>query len=237
MIRDDDRRLARASRMLRRRAGILQTDGAVSRHVIQDIEGGRAGTVKLDQIRRHFEAFDARARLTLWWNGADLDRLLDARHAGVVETGLGELRKYGWRTAGEVSFNEYGERGSIDLLAAKESESAVFVGEAKSEWGSIEETLRGLDVKARLAPRIAFQAFGFRPRAVAAVLLFPEDRTARRVAERYAVTLDSAFPARAHEIRRWLKQPAGHLRGPWFLTNAPNPGQPLAASPRTRSNR
>lgn len=237
MTRDDDRRLARTSRLLRRRAGIRQTDGAVPRHIVQAIEGGRAGTVRLDQIRSHFETFDARARVTVWWDGADLDRLLDARHAGVVEVGFGELRKYGWQTAGEVSFNEYGERGSIDLLAGKESESAVFVGEAKSEWGSIEETLRRLDVKARLAPKVAFQVFGFRPRAVAAVLLFPEDRTARRIAERFAVTLDSAFPARAQEIRRWLKQPVGYLRGLWFLTNASDHRPTRDVSPRKRPNR
>ena len=233
----DDQRLAKASRLLRRRAGIRQGDGNQSRHIVQAIEGGRAGTLKLNQIRSHFETFNARARVTVWWNGADLDRLLDARHAGVVEAGLSELRKYEWRTAGEVPFNEYGERGSMDILAGKESEAAVLVGEAKTEWGSIEETLRKLDIKARLAPKVAFQTFGFRPRVVAAVLLFPEDRTARRVAERFAVTLDSAFPARAPEIRRWLKQPLGPLRGLWFLTNAPNGGRSRATVARKHPNR
>jgi hypothetical protein len=203
---------------------------------VQAIEAGQAGRLRLDDVRSHFETFDAWARLTVWWNGADLDRLLDARHAGVVEAGLAELRKSGWRTAGEVSFSEYGERGSIDILGANESQAAVFVGEAKSEWGSIEETLRRLDVKARLAPKIAFQTFGFRPRVVAAVLLFPEDRTARRVGDRYAVTLDSAFPARGREIRRWLKTPVRSLRGLWFLTNATPDAHARVRSARKGSN-
>jgi hypothetical protein len=236
MTRDDER-LARASRLLRRRAGIRQVDATVSRHIVQAIESGRAGRLRLDDVRSHFERFDARTRLTVWWHGADLDRLFDARHAGVVEAGLAELRKHGWQTAGEVSFNEYGDRGSIDLFAGKESEAAIFVGEAKSEWGSIEETLRRLDVKARVAPKIAFQLFGFRPHVVAAVLLFPEDRTARRIADRYAVTLDSAFPARALEIRRWLKEPVGRLRGLWFLTNASADGHKRATASRKAANR
>ena len=145
---------------------------------------------------------------------------MDSRHARVVEAGLKELRRYDWVTAGEVTFSEYGERGSIDLFGAKEGAAAAFVGEAKSEWGSIEETLRRLDVKARLAPKICFQKFGFRPRVVGAVLIFGEDRTSRRVADRHAVTLDSALPAGGRAIRQWLKEPKGPLRGLWFLTNA-----------------
>jgi hypothetical protein len=206
------------------------------RHVVQAIEAGRAGRLTLDVIQRYFEEFDARARLTLWWNGADLDRLLDSRHAGIVEAGLGEVRTYGWKTASEVTFSEFGERGSIDLMAAKEAASAVLIGEAKSEWGSIEETLRRLDVKARLAPKIAFQTFGFRPRAVAAVLLFAEDRTARRVAARFSTTLDSALPARGRDIRRWLREPAGNLRGLWFLTDAADDRHARDKKARRRRN-
>jgi hypothetical protein len=216
---------------------LRQVDMRSPRHVVQAIEAGRAGRLTLDQIQRHFEEFDARARLTLWWNGADLDRLFDSRHAGIVEAGLDEIRRYGWKTAGEVTFSEFGERGSIDLMAANDAASAVLVGEAKSEWGSIEETLRRLDIKARLAPKIAFQTFGFRPRAIAAILLFAEDRTARRVAARFSTTLDSALPARGHDIRRWLREPAGNLRGLWFLTNAAGDRHARDGKPRERRDR
>ena len=95
-----------------------------------------------------------------------------------------------------------------------------FFGEAKSEWGSLEETLRRLHMKTRLAPRIAHSAFGWRPESVAGVLIFPEDRTARRIAGRFSATLDAALPADSRAIRRWLKDPAGDLRGIWFLTSA-----------------
>ncbi len=138
----------------------------------------------------------------------------------MVDTLVVVLRRYAWLTAAEVSFSEFGERGSIDVFAANPHAQAVFVGEAKSDWGSVEETLRRLDVKRRLAPKIAQETFGFRPRFVGTALVFPDDRTARRVADRFAATLDSALPARGREIRAWLRNPTGHLRGLWFLTNA-----------------
>jgi hypothetical protein len=157
--------------------------------------------------------------VTAWWNRAALDRLLDKRHAAVVEGMITSLGHHGWRTATEVTFSEWGERGSIDVLGAHEPSRSIVVGEAKSEWGSIEETIRRLDVKERLVSAIAEKRFGFVPAQVAVLLVFPEDRTARRIARRYDATLSAAFPARNAAIGRWLRQPDGPLRGLWFLPN------------------
>jgi hypothetical protein len=116
-----------------------------------------------------------------------------------------------------VSFNEWGERGSIDFLGADETRRAILIGEAKSAWGSLEETLRALDVKVRLAPKIAVDRFGWEPRALGVVLAFPEIGSTRRIAGRYAATLLAAFPARNKAVGAWLRQPVGPLRGLWFL--------------------
>ncbi len=137
-----------------------------------------------------------------------------------------EFQRYSWPVLTEVTFNEWGDRGSIDLLAAREDLKAVVVGEAKSAWGSIEETLRSLDVKVRLAPAIVEKRLGWVPTTVAALLIFPEDESCRRVARRHAATLSVAFPARNREIRRWLRRPAGQLRGLWFLTDVRKIDQP-----------
>jgi hypothetical protein len=126
----------------------------------------------------------------------------------------------GWRILTEFTFAEFGERGSIDVFAGRDDERAVFVGEAKSEWGSMEETLRRLHVKARLAPKLANEAFGWQAQIVGCVLVFPEDRTARRVADRFAATLNSALPSRGREIRTWIREPSSNLRGLWFLSDA-----------------
>lgn len=221
MARDDDR-LAAASRALRRRRGLTQAALArpgVSRHTQRLLESGRAGRLQVDDIRDHFARLGATVRMTAWWNGASLDRLIDADHAAVIDAGMREFRHYSWPVLTEVTFNEWGERGSIDLLAAREDLKAVVVGEAKSAWGSIEETLRTLDVKVRLAPTIVKKRLGWIPSGVAALLIFPEGESCRRVARSHAATLSVAFPARNREIRRWLRRPAGTLRGLWFLTD------------------
>lgn len=216
----DDDRLAKASRLLRRKQGMRQDDLATSRFVAQEIEAGRAGRLRIDHVRAHFAGLDASLRVSAWWNGAALDRLIDERHAAVVECTAATLHRYAFRVATEASFNDYGDRGSIDVFGAHDPTRAVFVGEAKSEWGSLEETIRRLNVKIRIAPKLALSTFGWRAVSIAGVLVFPEDRTARRIADRYVATLSASFPARGREVRQWLRQPTGHLRGIWFLTNA-----------------
>jgi len=130
--------------------------------------------------------------------------MIDGRHARVVEQTIAVLHGLGWTTEAEVTFSEYGERGSIDVFAAHGLERAVFVGEAKSEWGSVEETNRTLDVKARLAPKIALDRFGWRPACVAKVLIFEDNGANRRVAARHGMTMDSVYRARSREVRAWL---------------------------------
>jgi hypothetical protein len=221
----DDGRLAKASRLLRRRAGWRQVDVPGSRRVTQEIEAGRAGQIKLDLLRRHFAALDASVRLTPWWNGAALDRLLDESHAQVVDAVARVLPTYGFnRVRTEHTFSDFGERGSIDVFAGNEERKAVFVGEAKSEWGSIEETLRRQSVKVRLARKLALSAFGWKPLCVASVLVLPDRSTNRRIAARYGASLNG-YSARSHAIRQWLRQPSGDLGGIWFLSDAQLVGQ------------
>jgi len=216
LARDDDR-LARAARVLRKREGLKQIDLVTetrSRRFILDLEAGRVGRLHVDDVRDHFARFDATVRFPAWWNGADLDRLLDGEHARVVGLGISWLQRLGWkRIDTEVTFNHFGDRGSIDLFGAQPETRSVVVGEVKSAWGSLEETLRSLDVKARLAPKLAEERFGFTPVNVAVLLIFPAERTARRIAKHHASTLDAAYPARTIEIRSWLRRPSGRLRG------------------------
>lgn len=221
MARDDEQ-LARASRALRSAQGVRQSDivgGGRSRHLPRLLESGRAGELRLDDIRSHFEKLGATIRVTPWWNGASLDRLLDERHAGVVNAAIRLLLADGWSNQPEVTFSEWGERGSIDVFGAHELTHSVFLGEVKSEWGSLEETLRVLDAKVRLAPMLAKKRWGWTPTNLGVALILPEAPTNRRIAGRYAATLEAAFPARNREIRRWLRAPSGRLRGLWFLSD------------------
>jgi len=226
-VHSDDERLGRLLRLIRHRAGKTQVELALAANIplldVKRSESGRADLVRLGRIRAVFEAVDGRARLVPWWNGAAADRLLDERHAAVGERAVRFINTLDdWATEVEVTFAEYGERGSIDLLATNKRASAALVGEIKSAIGSLEETNRMLDMKARLTPTILEKRHGWRPRIIARVLIFPRDMSIRRAIDNHSATMRSAYPDRSREVRAWLRRPSGQLRGIWFVSDGPN---------------
>ena len=91
----------------------------------------------------------------VYWQGEALDRLRDERHAAIVERVLRLLTAEGWIARTEVSFSEYGERGSIDVFALHPKVGALLVIEVKSAVPDLQATLSNLDRKTRLAPGLA----------------------------------------------------------------------------------
>lgn len=220
MIRSN---LARAVVVLRRRQRWRQSDLAeragVSRHVVSRIERGLLGGVSLRTIGRLIDALDASASLVVRWHGEELDRLVDATHAGVVEATVALLGSAGWITRVEVSFNHYGDRGRVDILAYHPALRILLVIEVKSAIGDLQDTLGRLDVKWRLGPSLARSVGWDEPAAVLRVLVIADTRTARRVVERHRATLD-AFPLRGRDATRWVRRPSLPAPSPggllWF---------------------
>lgn len=242
----DDVRVGRALRALRLRRGLRQSDLAAAAGLAQStislIERGHLSALSLRALRRVFAVLDARLDVQVGWRGGALDRLLDERHAALVGVFADRLGHARWQVEVEATFSEYGERGSIDLLAAQPARQAVLVVEAKTELVSIEETIRRIDAKARLAPGVARERFGWQPRSVARLLVVAEGSTARRRAGRHGSVLAAAFPARGHVVQAWLRQPVGPMSGLLFLPLSDGRGarRRLAAStgdPRAISTR
>lgn len=225
MSGSDDERTGRLLIAIRLRYGLSQRDLAkrsgVPRNDIMRIEAGEVGLVRLDRARRAFAAACGRARLGIWWQGAAADRIIDERHAALVERAVGVFRRRGWETAVEVSFSVYGERGSIDVLAARRDVAALAICEVKSEIPSFEEMNRTLDAKHRLGPGIARERFGRRPRIQGRLLILAASSTNRRLIEGHSETMASAYPARSREVRAWLRSPNAPLQGIWFLSEVP----------------
>lgn len=219
----DDERLARALRELRRRAGQTQEEAALAAHVspriFRRVERRGAAGSPIDTVRAVFEPYEARVRVSVWWHGAELDRLLDEAHAALVERVTRIVSMRGWLTAPETTYSEYGERGSIDVFGMEPKTLSCLVAEIKSTFGSMEETNRQLDVKTRLAPKLCLARFGQHPTSVSRLLILPNDSTVRRVAARHSATLGAIYPARAREIRAWLRQPEGAINGLWYVSN------------------
>lgn len=222
MPHPDDERLAEVLKALRRREHARQGDIAaaagVSRRTEARIEHGEAATLTLGMIRSVFEPLGARVRVSVWWRGAAADRLLDERHAALVEKTVRLLTLRRWDTAAEVSFSEYGERGSIDVMGGHHETCSLLVIEVKASLGSLEETNRRLDVKERLTPGLGVARFGWRPKTVSRLLVLPDERTIRRVVAQHHATFGSIYPDRGREVRSWLRRPEGPLRGIWFVS-------------------
>jgi hypothetical protein len=166
--------------------------------------------------------------------GADLDRLLDEKHAALLGTCSSWLSRTGWVPSAEVSYSEYGERGSIDLLAWHETRRALLVIEVKTELASLETTLRKHDEKTRLGGTIGRRQ-GWDAATVGRLLVLPEDRTQRRQVDRHGAVLDRAYPFRGRAVQAWCRSPTGPMSGLIFLRLPAKAGGPGRRRTRVRA--
>ena len=217
------RDIGRLHRILRQRARLTQEELAaragVARWKVVRLEANDLDHLRVRDIEACLGAVGARLTIDAYFRGAASDRLLDDLHAAIVGACVRALAPIGWETHVEISFNDYGDRGSIDLLAWHAQSHTLLILEIKSELAGIEGLLRPFDVKCRLAPGIAAKRFGWQARNVAKVLVLPSERTCRRQVERHADVLRAALPASAADVRKWLRRPAGPISGIWFVTD------------------
>ena len=177
----------------------------------------------LRRIESICRALGANLDVRVRWRGEGLDRLLDEAHARLVETIVKRLQSFAWECAVEVSFNDYGERGSIDVLAWHPSARALLVIEVKSVVPDVQATIFGLDRKARLGPKVA-AARGWDMVTTSRLLVVRETSASRRRIGSVESVFEVAFPARGSEVRRWLRLPNRSLSGLLFLADS-TPGR------------
>ena len=118
-----DAQLGRALRALRHRRDWTQAElgrrARCSASTISRFERGRARSCSIGVVRRILEALDAWILMKVVWRGGELERLLDADHSLLQERWTIRKRASGdgWVSRAEVTYNVFGERGSIDDLA------------------------------------------------------------------------------------------------------------------------
>jgi transcriptional regulator with XRE-family HTH domain len=215
--------IGRMLRMVRIRRDGRQRDigqgAGLSAATIGRHEMGIIGS--LDTLEQHAHALDLRVELRLVGRGGDLSRLADEEHAAIVEALALRLRGAGWRVASEVSFNEWGDRGRVDLAAFAAERGLVALIEVKTELVDLQETFGRLDVKERLALRIAAAQGWPARRAITALALAATDANRRVVAAHPALFAGFA--------RRWLRKG-------WVPPDSPN-GRILVWVPAQRANK
>jgi len=219
----DDLRLGSFARAERRRRRLRQVDVAtqagVSRQTVARLERGCIDGLPVATIRLICRALDTSIQLAPRTRGPEPDRLLDARHARLVQAAIAALGP-GWAVVPEYTFNRYGERGSVDVVAWQPAAQALLLIEVKSELRDVQATLRAMDTRVRVVPGVVASERGWRTQTVGSVLALPADSTARRAVARLEGVFGAALPARTVEVRRWVRRPAGRLRGIWFLADA-----------------
>lgn len=131
--------------------------------------------------------------------------LSDANHAALQNHLAAHLRRDGWLVDSETSFNHYGDRGRIDLLAFHPVLRILLVIEIKTRIQDVQDMLGRLDVKKRVAHGLARDR-GWDVAAVVPTLVVREDRTARRRVAEHAA-LFANFGLRARAARAWLAHP------------------------------
>jgi hypothetical protein len=132
--------------------------------------------------------------------------LADARHAAIQNRIVHRLRSWGWLVEPEASFNHYGDRGRVDVLAYHPTLQIVLVVEVKTRIDDTQDLIGRLDVKRRVVPILARER-RWQVRAVVPVLLVSEGRTARRrIGEHPALFATMSLRARA--AIAWLRRPA-----------------------------
>lgn len=216
----------RAIRFLRTRKGWLQADlgmrAGVSRQLISRVERGEIAGMTLGSLDRLASALDASVQLQLRWHGEQLDRLMDAAHAASQQAIAALLATLDWDVRVEVSFNHFGERGRIDLLAWHAGLRILLVIEVKSALGDIQETLGRLDVKTRLGRPIATELEWMDIAAVVPVLVIGDSRLARGTVAGHH-TLFARYALRGRQAVAWVRHPCEPIpSGLLWFTNRPD---------------
>jgi transcriptional regulator with XRE-family HTH domain len=224
----DDQRVGRIFREVRIRKVWRQRDLAdksgVSQGLISRIELGRLAKVSLASIRKVGAALDIRISLDAWWQAGEVDRLIDRGHAALVEHVVATLNADGWVTRVEVTFNDFGERGSADIVAWHPQERILLIVEVKTAIHDVQATASTFERKVRIVPEVLHDEARWDPRAVARLLVVAETHANRNVIRLHSAILDAIWPARTAAVRRWLKGPTIEtdeggrgFGGIWFL--------------------
>lgn len=236
----DTGRIGRSIRAIRIRLGWRQSDLAdaadVSRSYVSKLERGLLGNADLDRLERVCRALGADQDVRVRWRGEGLDRLLDEAHALLVDRVVDELTAAGWQLALEVTFNDYGDRGSIDVFGWQPATASLLIIEVKSVVPDAQGTLMPLDRKGRLGVKVGRER-GWEGSSVSRLLVVADRTVNRRRIARLASTFAAALPIRGHAVRRWLREPKGSIAGLLFLSDSPAGGVRRATAGRQRVNR
>ena len=173
------------------------------------------GRTRVWPLRRSlFAALDAGCSVSVWWRSG---RTRSPARRGSCGAGRTQPSRSSSGMAGRPRSRRRSqfdrERGSIDILATRRSDGVALVVEVKSGSMSVEELLRTLDRKVRLAPRSSLSVRAG-ARAVVGRLVVFADRQHESAARRRASTCSRRrFRCAVTMIAAWLRGHAAARSG------------------------
>ncbi len=196
----------------------------VSHRTVSEIELGRLEHVRLGMLRKVADVLDIRVGLDAWWRSGRIDHLLDRAHAALVEHTVKCMEADGWVTRVEVTFNEFGERGSADVVGWRPVERALLIAEIKTRIDDLQDAGAVFSRKVRILPKVLARDEGWDALTVGRVLVFADTRANRELVRAHRGTFDSIWPERTVRVKRWIRrpvpEPAASQRGfggIWFV--------------------
>ena len=175
---------------------------------MSEIELGRLEHVHLGMLRKVADVLDIRVALDAWWRSGRIDHLLDRAHAALVEHTVKTLEAAGWITRVEVTFNEFGERGSADVVGWRPVERALLIAEIKTRIDDLQDAGAVFSRKVRILPKVLARDEGWDALTVGRVLVYADTRANRELVQAHRGTFDAIWPDRTVAVKRWIGRPA-----------------------------
>jgi hypothetical protein len=104
----------------------------------------------------------------------------------------------------------------IDIVAWHPASRTVLVIELKTRIVDVSDLMATMDVRRRLALRIARDR-GWEPVAIGLWVVVAPSRTNSRVLAEHATILRAKFPADGRVMRRWVAKPSGDVAALSFM--------------------
>lgn len=233
--------MGRLLRTLRIRRHWRQEDVAaaasVSRSQVSRAERGRLEELRVVDLRSIAGALEVRIPFAPSWRGGDTDRVVNERHSLMQERLARVFAQLAdWTSDTEVTFSEYGERGSIDALAWHSHQRALLVVELKTEIADPAALLAQVDRYRRLAAGIARRR-GWDPVSVSVWVVVADSTMNRRRLARHRTMLRARFPLEGRRVRTWLRAPAGAMSALSFMADDRLGSTAQKAAPTKRVSR
>ena len=116
----------------------------------------------------------------------------------------------------EVSFAYAGERGVIDIVAWHAAAQTMLIVALKTQIVDINNLMATMDIRARMARRIARDR-GWTPSTIGLWVVVAPGRTNEQILAEHATVLRAKFPHDGRVIRSWLARPSGAISALSFL--------------------